>query len=79
MIYKESLPIATIDIKEITLPYKTLADAKSNILQLDVQFDFPFMWFQTDDSDGDKNYSYFIIATGTGHDMKVVFLQKIIT
>ena len=66
LIYKEELPIDTMDLKTISLPYKTAEDARRAILHLDIQYGYPCMWYQEDTSQPKKEY--LILAIGTGHD-----------
>jgi len=67
LIYKQHLPIATVDTRDITLPYKTVAEAKDHILKLDLQYGCPTIWYQADGGSKTDETEYFIAAIGTGH------------
>ena len=65
LIYKEELPMDTLDFRTYDLPYETLEEAVDNILHLDNQGGFPCMWFNVDT--GKENSKFGIDCIGTGH------------
>ena len=70
LIWKENLPTDTLDICEVELPFADIKSAKQHILNIDMQYNKPVMWFQADDdSDGKvkKKKSFIIMGIGTGH------------
>lgn len=73
LIYKEELPIATADIRQISLPCRTIEEAKRFILKVDVQYNFPCMWYQADPCTDCEKFN--IVAIGTGHHIESKLLS----
>lgn len=68
LIFKESLPVDTLDIRRITLPFRSQKEAKRAILHLDLQYNEPCMWFQADvNGEEEIEKDFYLIAIGTGH------------
>lgn len=74
LIYKEELPIDTLDIRKIALPFKNVADAKNAVLKVDLQYEQPVMWYQADADkksfQSGETKEFLMLAIGTGHDWK---------
>ena len=77
LIFKQKLPMDTIMPIKVALPFSSSAIAKKSILKLDLQYDYPVMWYQADyetvelggsDSAEPVSKEYIIAAIGTGHD-----------
>ena len=80
LIWKAELPVDTLDIRPINLPFSTTEEAIKHILKADIQYGEPVMWFQadTDESGKVKPKKEFVIqAIGTGHDYSDVRYRKI--
>lgn len=65
LIFKNALPVDTLDFIKIKLPAKTAAKAADLIFHLDIQYGEPRMWYQADASGKEKVFT--IMAIGTGH------------
>ena len=69
LIYKEELPVDTLDVREVCLPFSS---AEKAVLKIDMQYNRPCMWYQTDyekiSFEEEKGKKFMIIAIGTGHD-----------
>ena len=52
LVWKAELPIDTLDIRVIELPFENAEQAKANILKVALQYDEPVMWFKADDEEG---------------------------
>lgn len=70
LIHKMQLPMDTLDVKKIELPFVSVAEAKAHILKLEKQYGIPCAWYQTDIHAGssDIQKEFYLIAIGTGHD-----------
>ena len=70
LIHKMQLPMDTLDVKKIKLPFVSVAEAKAHILKLEKQYGIPCAWYQTDVHAGflDIQKEFYLIAIGTGHD-----------
>lgn len=77
LIFKQKLPMDTIMPIKVALPFSSSAIAKKSILKLDLQYDYPVMWYQADyetvelggsDSAEPVSKDYIIASIGTGHD-----------
>lgn len=66
LIYKDRLPIDAFDIVEVNLPYKSVDEAKKNILKLDLQYNIPNFWYIADKANNGKYFRIAAIGTG-GH------------
>ena len=70
LIWKEDLPVDTLDLRKIALPFKSVSSFKKHLLKVDLQGNYPVMWFQADDdSDGiiREQQEFVIQGIGTGH------------
>lgn len=67
LIYKNPLPIDTMDIMKGKLPFNTAKEAAEHVLTVDKQHECPCMWYQAD-LNNDVSKEFNIIAIGTGHD-----------
>ena len=77
LIYKQELPMDTMMPIKVTLPFSSAAIARKSIMKLDLQYEYPVMWYQADyetvelggsDSAEPVSKEYIIAAIGTGHD-----------
>lgn len=70
LIHKMQLPMDTLDVKKIKLPFVSVAKAKAHILKIEKQYGIPCAWYQTDIRVGssDIQKEFYLIAIGTGHD-----------
>ena len=70
LIHKMQLPMDTLDVKKIKLPFVSVAEAKAHILKIEKQYGIPCAWYQTDIHAGssDVQKEFYLIAIGTGHD-----------
>lgn len=48
LIYKQELPMDTLDILKLKLPFDSAKEAKEHIFKVDLQYDVPCMWYQAD-------------------------------
>ncbi|MBQ7248784.1 MAG: hypothetical protein IJS21_01995 [Deltaproteobacteria bacterium] len=65
LIFKNNLPVDTLDFVEVRLPAETAEEAAGLVLKVDMQYDAPRMWYQADA--GGKENDFVILAIGTGH------------
>ena len=70
LIYKMQLPIDTLDVRKVKLPFMSLAEAKEHILKIENQYGVPCAWYQADVHGNDANIQreFYLIPIGTGHD-----------
>lgn len=66
LIFKEKLPVDTMELKWVELPYDNAEAARKAILHLDLQYGEPCMWYDAIDYDLPTK-KYLILAVGTGH------------
>ena len=64
LIYKEELLNRT-GIKELRLPYESVAEAKENIVKIGLQHGEPHMWFNVLDRPEKR---FLLVCIGTGHE-----------
>lgn len=69
LIYKIQLPMDTLDVRKIELPFASIEEVKEHILKIDTQYGIPCAWYQTDvhESFENINHEYYLIPIGTGH------------
>ena len=65
LIFKNNLPVDTLDFVRVRLPAETAEEAAGLVLKVDMQYDAPRMWYQADA--GNKENDFVILAIGTGH------------
>lgn len=70
LIYKMQLPMDTLDVRKVKLPFMSVAEAKEYIFKIDTQYGIPCVWYQTDvhGNNSDIQHEFYLIPIGTGHD-----------
>lgn len=70
LIYKMQLPMDTLDVRKVKLPFSSVAEAKEHILKIENQYGVPCAWYQVDVHENDENIQreFYLIPIGTGHD-----------
>jgi hypothetical protein len=68
LIFKEDLPVNTLDIRVISLPFHTAEEARKAIMKVESQYETPRMWYQVDMNNDCQEKEYCLLAIGTGHD-----------
>ena len=70
LIHKQVLPMDTLDIRKVELPFRSAIEAAQHVLKVEKQGPAGCMWYQADlnGQDEDINREFVIIAIGTGHD-----------
>ena len=48
LIYKQELPMDTMMPIKVTLPFSSAAIARKSIMKLDLQYEYPVMWYQAE-------------------------------
>lgn len=71
LIFKEKLPIDTIDVRYVEMPYNTAEEARKAVLHVGFQHGEPCMWYDAIDYDCPcPRRKYLLLAIGTGQNWK---------
>ena len=76
LIYKENLPIDTLDIVKISLPFEKAEDAAKAVLHVAEQRGVPCMWYDADSKITEEKKEFYIVAIGTGHYWKDILKKE---
>ncbi len=66
LILKEQLPVDTIDLRYVKMPYEEDEDARKSIVHVAIQNGLPYMWYDAIEWNRTMK-EYLILAIGTGH------------